>query len=73
MNCTSSIQFNQFLYSISNTGAGNDFAHSNEEHDISPIEDAAARGKFFFILTLKIPHIFIESMLNCVSFFVYRN
>ena len=53
MNCTSSIQFNQFLYSISNTGAGNDFAHSNEEHDISPIEDAAARGKFYFVLPLK--------------------
>ena len=46
MNRISSIQFNQFLYSISNTGAPNDFANSNEEHDISPIEDAAARGKF---------------------------
>ena len=47
MNRTSSVPFNQFLYSISKfAGAGNEFTHSNEEHDISPIEDAAARGKF---------------------------
>ena len=58
MNCTSSIQFNQFLYSISNTGAANDFAHSNEEHDISPIEDAAARGKFSFIIPLITPYLY---------------
>ena len=54
MNRISSIQFNQFLYSISNTGAANDFANSNEEHDISPIEDAAARGKFSKIFLKKI-------------------
>ena len=37
--------FNFYSASLFNiTGAANDFAH-NEEHDISPIEDAAARGK----------------------------
>ena len=69
MNRISSIQFNQFLYSISNTGAANDFANSNEEHDISPIEDAAARGKFSKIFLEKNNKILLY--ISAVFSFIY--